>query len=67
MGFSKVLLEFRAKHDLTQTQLADIIGVGIVMIYRYENKISNPTAKNKIIFENKMKEWEEKNCGNVSL
>ena len=33
MGFSKVLLEFRAKHDLTQTQLADIIGVGIVMIY----------------------------------
>ena len=59
MGFSKVLLEFRAKHDLTQTQLADIIGVGIVMIYRYENKISNPTAKNKIIFENKMKEWEE--------
>lgn len=60
MGFSKVLLEFRAKHDLTQTQLADIIGVGIVMIYRYENKISNPTAKNKIIFENKMKEWEEK-------
>ena len=60
MSFSKVLLEFRAKHDLTQTQLADIIGVGIVMIYRYENKISNPTAKNKIIFENKMKEWEEK-------
>ena len=60
MGFSKVLLEFRAKHDLTQTQLADIIGVGIVMIYRYENKISNPTAKNKIIFENKMREWEEK-------
>ena len=59
MGFSKVLLEFRAKHDLTQTQLADIIGVGIVMIYRYENKISNPTAKNKIIFENKMREWEE--------
>ena len=60
MGFSKVLLEFRAKHDLTQTQLADIIGVGIVMIYRYENIISHPTAKNIIIFENKMKEWEEK-------
>ena len=60
MEYSKKLLEFRAKHNLTQKQLADIIGVGSFMIYRYEKGISKPSAVNKIKFENKMKEWEEK-------
>lgn len=60
MNFGIVLLEFRAKHLLTQTQLADILGVTINMIHRYENKKSEPTQVNKIKFENKMKEWEEK-------
>lgn len=60
MEYSKKLLEFRAKHNLTQKQLADIIGVGSFMIYRYEKGISQPLAVNKIKFENKMKEWEEK-------
>lgn len=54
------LLEFRAKHNLTQTQLAEILGVGVNMIHRYETQKNEPTKVNKIKFENKMKEWEEK-------
>lgn len=59
-NYGITLLEFRAKHLLTQTQLANILGVGVNMIHRYETKKAEPTQVNKIIFENKMKEWEEK-------
>lgn len=60
MEFSKTLLEFRAKHKLTQKQVADIIGVSVVMICRYEQEMNKPTQVNKIRFAKKMKEWEEK-------
>ena len=59
-NYGITLLEFRAKHLLTQTQLAEILGVNVNMIYRYETRKSEPSRVNKIIFENKMKEWEEK-------
>ena len=59
MDFRQVLLEFRAKHNLTQIQAARVIGVNKNMIHRYENEISKPTARNKINFEKRMKEWEE--------
>ena len=59
MEYSKKLLEFRAKHSLNQTQLAEILGVTLNMIHRYERGLSQPSAVNKIRFENKMKEWEE--------
>lgn len=59
MNYSIVLLQFRAKHLLSQTQLAEILGVSLYMIHRYETKKSEPSNVNKIIFENKMKEWEE--------
>ena len=57
-NYGITLLEFRAKHNLTQMQLANLLGVGIFMIYRYEKGISQPSAVNKIKFENKMKEYE---------
>ena len=60
MDFGRTLLEFRAKHNLTQKQLADYLGINVMAIYRYENNKYNPTQVNKIKFENKMKEWEEK-------
>jgi transcriptional regulator with XRE-family HTH domain len=60
MSYGQKLLEFRAKNNLTQKQLADLFGVGIFMIYRYEKGINQPTSANKIKFENKMKELEEK-------
>ena len=60
MDFGRKMLEFRAKHNLTQKQLADIIGVETNTIHRTETEKSQPTRRNAIIFENKMKEWEEK-------
>ena len=65
MDYKQKLLEFRAKNDLTQIQLAKILDVNVNMVFRYEKGISVPTAVNQIRFENKMKEWEENK--NVSL
>lgn len=59
-NYAITLLEFRAKHLLTQKQLADILGVDVNTVYRTENEKTEPSKRNKIIFENKMKEWEEK-------
>lgn len=60
MNYGITLLEFRAKHLLTQKQLADILGVDVLTVHRTENKKTEPTKRNKIIYKNKMKEWEEK-------
>ena len=60
MDFGKMILEFRAKYNLNQKQMAEIVGVSYEMISQYENSKYKPTARNRIIFENKMKEWEEK-------
>lgn len=60
MDFGRKMLEFRAKHNLTQAQLADILGVSPNTIHRSENEKTKPTKKNAVIFENKMKEYEVK-------
>lgn len=60
MNFGRKMLEFRAMHNLTQKQLADIIGVDVNTVHRTEAEKTEPTKRNAIIFENKMKEWEEK-------
>ena len=60
MTFGEKLLMFRAINDLSQLQLSEILGVTPIMVHRYEAMISKPRPKNKIIFENKMEEWEEK-------
>ena len=65
MDFGRTLLEFRAKHNLTQKQLADYLGITVMTICRYEKNKNKPSQVNKIKIENKMKEWEEKK--NVSL
>lgn len=67
MEFGRTLLEFRAKHNLTQKQLADYFGINKTAIYRYENNKYNPSQVNKIKFENKMKEWEENNNENLQV
>lgn len=59
MNYGITLLEFRAKHLITQAKLAEILGVGVNMIHRYETRKSEPSQVNKIVFENKMREWEE--------
>lgn len=63
MDFGKMLLEFRAKYNLNQKQMAEIVGVSYEMISQYENGKYKPTARNKIIFERNIKEWEEKQNG----
>jgi DNA-binding XRE family transcriptional regulator len=60
MNFGRKMLEFRAKYNLTQKQLADIIGVDVNTVHRTETDKTKPTSRNQIIFENKMKGWEEK-------
>ena len=60
MEYRRKLLEFRAKHRLTQKELSEIMDVGVVMIHRYESGISKPSKVHEIIFEEKMKEWEKK-------
>ena len=65
MDFGRTLLEFRAKHNLTQQQLADYFGINALSIYRYENNKNKPSKVNRIKFENKMKEWEGSNNENL--
>ena len=60
MSFGRKMLEFRARHNLTQAQLAKIVGIAINTVQRLENEINKPTKRNSIKIENKMKEWEEK-------
>jgi transcriptional regulator with XRE-family HTH domain len=60
ISFGNVCLNFRAKHNLTQNQLTEILGTSRNMVYRYESGTNKPYSKNKIKFENRMKEWEEK-------
>lgn len=60
MDCGKRFLEFRAKYGLTQNELADIIGITAVTIHRTEYEKTKPTKRNEIIYEKKMKEWEEK-------
>ena len=60
MDFGKKILEFRAKNNLTQMQLSKLFEVTPCMIFRYEAGRSKPSAKNRIKFEKKMKELEEK-------
>ena len=61
MNFSETLLQFRAKHNLTQEQAANIIGIAHNTVHRLECEKNKPRKKDKIIYETKMKEWSEKN------
>lgn len=55
-----MLLQFRAKHNLTQERLAEILDVATNTIHRLENDKNKPTKKNEIAYYNKMQEWEMK-------
>lgn len=59
MEISKVLLGFRAKHNLTQVQLAEILEVSTNTVHRIESGKNGTTKRNKVKFENKIKEWEK--------
>ena len=61
MEFGRKMLEFRAKHNLTQKQLAEILGVASNTVYRIECDLNSPSKVNAVKYEMKMNEWEEKN------
>ena len=61
MLFCETLLTFRAQHNLTQAQLADILGVSTMTVCRMENSKTKPTKVGVIKYYNKMKEWEKNN------
>ena len=65
MSFGRKMLEFRAKHNLTQNQLAQILGVALNTVHKSECEKTNPSRRNEIVFENKMKEWEKNKNENV--
>ena len=47
MNYKKLVLEFRNKMILTQTELAEILGVSYVSINKWGNGKYNPTTKVK--------------------
>lgn len=63
MEFGRKMLEFRAKYNLTQTELGNILGVNYNTVYRLENGLNAPTKVGCIKYETKMKEWEERQNG----
>lgn len=65
MGFENEMLEFRAKHNLTQKELAGILGVALNTVHRIECQKNKPAKVNEIKFRNKMKEWEMQKNENV--
>lgn len=56
MNYAKKLLQFRAEHNLTQSQLARLFNVAVLTIIRYEKGVSKPTAMKQLQFEKKMRE-----------
>lgn len=58
MEFKDKLLNFRAKNNLTQVQLAEIFGVSTAIINRYEAGKSEPHRVNLIKFERIMEGYQ---------
>lgn len=59
MRFSELLLNFRAKNDLTQEEAGKVLGVTANMVWLYEREKCSPSKKNRIRFENLFKKFEE--------
>lgn len=57
-NFGEKLIAFRAKHDLTQTDVAKLFGTDQKSISNYEREVFHPTRKNKLVYEQKMTEYE---------
>lgn len=55
MNYAKMIKQYRERELLTQAQLAQKLGVGIVNVSRWENGLFEPTMetkrKLKVLFE----------------
>lgn len=63
MSFAETILNFRVKFRLNQSDAAGILGTTQQLISEYESGKHEPRKLRRIIFENKIKEYEEKQKG----
>ena len=59
MNVGERMLHYRAKHDLSQKKLAELLGVGVQIVYRAESEKYKMHRVNEIKLMNKMDELEE--------
>lgn len=57
--FKDVLLHFRARHKLTQRQTAEILGVHVNVVQRYESGKARPRPVNRLTYEEILKAYDE--------
>ena len=60
MTLGERMLQYRAKHNLSQRRLADLLGTNTTAIFRWESNKNKPHKANELRLLNKMKELEEK-------
>lgn len=60
MEFKDDLLGFRVRNNLTQKEVGELLNISSKSISRYECGNVMPNKLHKIVFSNKMKEYEEK-------
>lgn len=57
--FRDILLKFRARHKLTQKQTAEILGVHVNVIQRYESDKARPRPVNRLAYEEILRAYDE--------
>ena len=58
MAFADELLQFRVKQDISQTELAKILGICQEQISKYENGKVQPIKKNLLKYQQIMNNYE---------
>ncbi len=59
MDYGKILLNFRARHNMSRQDLADLFGIHKNMVERYENGTNSPSPMKKLRYEYLMNKYEE--------
>lgn len=57
--FRDILLHFRARHKLTQKQTAEILGVHVNVVQRYETNKARPRPVNRLMYEEILRAYDE--------
>lgn len=60
MTLAERILNYRAEHHLTQTQMAELLGTNISMIFRIESNAHKTHQVNVVRFSKKLDELEGK-------
>lgn len=60
MTFADELIQFRVRHDISQTELAEILGICQEQVSKYENGKVQPIRKNLLKYQQIMNNYERK-------